>query len=164
MRLCVLLTQWADPASTFWTATDPIAPSALAGAMRKRRGVKAGVPDTLLWSLHTLPIGIEMKSPDGRCSHAQRSVRQAMLRAGCEWWECRSANAAMWALAKSGVQFRTIRHSDGTVETWRQPALQDWELPRSNPAHRRPGHPDVRERRRAERQRWRERQRPREAA
>jgi hypothetical protein len=43
-------------------------------------------------------------------------AREALLRE--QWWVCRSANAAMWALRESGVQFRTIVHEDGTIERW----------------------------------------------
>jgi hypothetical protein len=43
-------------------------------------------------------------------------VREALLRAGALWWMCRSANAAMWALYKSGVPFRTIACEDGRIE------------------------------------------------
>jgi hypothetical protein len=50
-------------------------------------------------------VTIEMKSPHGRGTPSQRAAREALLRAGAQWWECRSANAAMWALRKSGVPF-----------------------------------------------------------
>ena len=81
LTLASLLDKWL-PASAFATATDPVAPSALAGAMRKRRGVKAGVPDTLVWCRYTKPIAIEMKSRVGKCTPSQRTVREALLRAG----------------------------------------------------------------------------------
>src|SRR5262247_1706866 len=88
VKLSLLLDKWLDPSCTFWTATDPVAPSALSGAIRKQRGVKPGVPDTLIWCRRLRPVAIEMKSPGGKCSRSQRSVREALLRAGCEWWEC----------------------------------------------------------------------------
>ena len=47
-KLSHLLDTWIDPASTFWTATDPAAASVTSGAMRKKRGVKPGVPDVLV--------------------------------------------------------------------------------------------------------------------
>ena len=47
-KLARLLDKWLDPACTFWTATDPVASSALSGAIRKQRGVKPGVPDQLI--------------------------------------------------------------------------------------------------------------------
>jgi hypothetical protein len=125
--------------------------------------VKAGVPDTLVVHLGKL-IGLEMKSIDGRCSAAQRVVREALLRAGADWWVCKSAHGAMWALEQSGVKFRDIARSDGSVERWRQPELEPWEAPRRDPSEPRPMHPRVAaERREASRQR-RERQRALKAA
>ena len=159
--LASLLDRWL-PADAFWTATDPVAPSAMSGLMRRRRGVKRGTPDCLVWCRRTRPIGIEMKSPGGRCSPAQKAVRLEMIAAGCVWWESRSANGAMVALAESGVKFRKIVHADGTVERWKKPRLADWEKPRRDPAEPRPLHPVVAAERRAARQRWRERQQGRE--
>jgi hypothetical protein len=157
VTLAVLLDKWLDPACTFATATDPVAPSVISGAMRKKRGVKAGVPDTLVLHRGKL-VGIEMKSRQGRCTPSQRAARLAILAAGGDWWEARSAHAAMWALRKSGVKFRTLVHTDGTTERWRQPRLAPWEVPRRDPAEPRPNAPDVAARRRAARRRWRARQ------
>jgi hypothetical protein len=140
-KLARLLDKWLDPACTFWTATDPVAASALSGAIRKQRGVKPGVPDVLVW-YRGKSIGLELKSRRGQCSPSQRTVREALLRAGAQWWVCRSAHAAMWALRKSGVKFRTIVHEDGTIECWQQPKLPAWEVPKRNPHERRPRAPD----------------------
>ena len=145
--LARLLDKWIDPTTTFWTATDPVTSSPLAGFMRKKRGVKPGVPDTLIWHRRR-SVAIELKGRSVRCSPAQRVVREALLRAGCQWWECKSAHAAMWALKESGVKFRTFGRSDGTVERWRQPKPEAWEVPRRDPSERRPMHPRVREARR----------------
>jgi hypothetical protein len=71
--------------------------SVTSGAMRKKRGVKPGVPDVLVW-YRGKSIAIELKSRHGQCSRSQRLVRERPLRAGAQWWVCRSANAAMWAL------------------------------------------------------------------
>lgn len=161
VQLSSLLDKWLDDTCTFATATDPVASSAKSGAMRKKRGVKAGLPDTLVLHRRKL-ITLELKSRQGRCSASQRATREALLRAGAEWWECRSAHAAMWALGKSGVRFRTLVHNDGTIERWRQPRLAPWEMPRRDPAEPRPNAPDVLVLRRAARQRWRERQQRRE--
>jgi hypothetical protein len=141
VKLSLLLDKWLDPACTFWTATDPVAPSATSGAMRKKRGVKPGVPDVLVWYFGS-SITIELKSRRGQCSPSQRAVREALLRAGAQWWVCRSANAAMWSLYKSGVPFRAIVHEDGTLECWQQPKLPAWEVPKRNPHERRPRAPD----------------------
>jgi hypothetical protein len=156
--LAALLDKWLDPACTFWTATDPVAPSLLSGVMRKKRGVKPGVCDVLVW-YRKRSIGIELKAPGGRCSASQRTARVALLRAGVDWWECRSSNAAMWALRKSGVKFRTIVHEDGGIERWQQPRLAPWEVPRRDPAEPRPNAPEVTAQRRAEDKRYRLRQR-----
>jgi hypothetical protein len=158
VKLAVLLDRWLDPKTSFATATDPVCSSALAGWLRRRRGVKAGVPDTLVVFLGRL-IGVEMKSIAGRCSRAQRAAREALISAGAEWWECRTASSAMWALTQSGVRFREIVHEDGSVEHWRQPELAAWEVPRRDPRQRRPMHPLVAAKRREESRRRRERRR-----
>jgi hypothetical protein len=141
VKLSSLLDKWLDPTCTFWTATDPVAPSAASGAMRKKRGVKPGVPDVLVWYCG-ISIAIELKSRRGQCSPSQRLAREALLRAGAQWWVCRSANAAMWALVQSGVRFRAITNSDGIIECWHQPELEPWEVPKRNPHERRPRAPD----------------------
>jgi hypothetical protein len=153
-KLARLLDKWLD---AWWTATDPVAGSAFSGAVRRARGVKPGTPDELILYRGKL-IGIELKSRSGRCTPAQRAEREAILRAGGQWWVCRSANAAMWALYKSGVRFRTIVHEDGTIEHWRSPRLPAWEVPRRDPAERRPLAPEVAAQRREDQRRYRERQ------
>ena len=139
VKLSSLLDKWLDHTCTFATATDPIASSATAGATRPAGYLGLVTP--------------ELKSRQGRCSASQRAAREALLRAGAEWWECRSAHAAMWALRKSGVRFRTLACADGTTERWRQPRLAAWEVPRRDPAEPRPNAPEVAARRRAARQR-----------
>ena len=141
VKLSLLLDKWLDPTCTLWTATDPVAPSATSGAMRKKRGVKPGVPDVLVW-YRGKSITIELKSRRGQCSRSQRLVRERLLRAGAQWWVCRSANAAMWALAQSGVRFRAFINGEGGLEYWQPPRLPEWERPKSNPHERRPRAPD----------------------
>jgi hypothetical protein len=109
--------------------------------MRKKRSVKPGVPDVLVW-YRGKSIMIELKSRRGQCSPSQRLVRERLLRAGAQWWVCRSAHAAMWALARSGVRFRTLTSDDGTLECWQQPKLPAWEVPKRNPHERRPRAPE----------------------
>jgi hypothetical protein len=141
-----LLDKWLDPTTSFATAFDSVARSRLSGLlsgfMRRKRGVRTGCPDN--WILHCERlVCVELKSPAGRCSRAQRAVHEAILAAGGSWWMCLSANSAMWALAESGVKFREIVHGDGAMERWRQPRLEAWEIPRRDPAERRPQHPHV---------------------
>ena len=141
-KLARLLDKWLDPDCTFWTATDPVASSALSGAIRKQRGVKPGVPDIVILYRGKL-IAIELKSRCGKCSPPQRAVREDLLRAGARgWWVCRTARAAMWALARSGVRFRTLTNNDGSPERWQPPRLPAWEVPIRNPHERRPRAPD----------------------
>jgi hypothetical protein len=118
-----------------------VAASALSGAIRKQRGVKPGVPDQLILYRGKL-IAIEMKSRNGKCSRSQRLVREAPLRAGAEWFECRLAVAAMLSLSEVGVKFRTLVREDGTTECWRQPELPEFALPKRNPQERRKRAPD----------------------
>jgi hypothetical protein len=106
-----------------------------------RLRVKPGVPDVLVWYPGG-SITIELKSRRGQCSRSQRAVREALLRAGAQWWVCRSANAAMYALYDAGVPFRTIIHEDGKIERWQQPKLPAWEVPKCDPHERRPRAPD----------------------
>jgi hypothetical protein len=84
----------------------------------------------------------QLKSRRGQCSPSQRAVREALLRVGAQWWVCRSANAAMWALIESGVTFRVISNDDGSTERWQQPKLPAWEVPKRDPHERRPRAPD----------------------
>jgi hypothetical protein len=141
VKLSLLLDKWLDPTCTFWTATDPVAPSVTSGATRKKRGVKPGVPDVLVWYCGKSVV-IELKSRRGQCSRSQRFVREQLLRAGAQWWVCRSANAAMWALCESGVPFRTMTNEDSALERWQQPKLPAWEVPKRDPHERRPRAPD----------------------
>jgi hypothetical protein len=105
--------------------------------MRKRRGVKAGLSDVIIW-YRGRTVCVELKGPYGQCRPAQRLVREQMLRAGIKaWWQCRTAESAMWALRKSGIKFRVIVNDDGSTETWQQPELEPWEIPKTDPRERR---------------------------
>jgi hypothetical protein len=100
------------------------------------------VPDILVLCRGKL-TGIELKSRHGKCSPPQRAAREALLRAGARgWWVCRTARAAMWALRKSGVTFRTASNDDGTIDRWQSPRLPAWEVPKRDPHERRPRAPD----------------------
>jgi len=92
--------------------------------MRKKRGVRSGLPDLLVWH-RGRSIGIELKSLFGRVSAAQRQVRDAMLKAGVQWWCCRTATAALTVLYRAGVPLRG----------WKPPPLEAWEEPVSDPDH-----------------------------
>jgi hypothetical protein len=53
-----------------------------------------------------------------------------------------TARAAMWALRKSGVKFRTRANDDGTLERCQSPRLPPWEVPKRKPHERRPRAPE----------------------
>jgi hypothetical protein len=108
--------------------------------MRKKRGVKPGVPDVLIW-YRGKSISIELKSRRGQCSRSQRLLREVLLRAGAQWRVCRSAKSAMCSLYELGVPFRTIVHENGTMERWQPPELPAWEIAKENPHERRPRAP-----------------------
>jgi len=57
--------------------------------------------------------------------------------------EPRSADPAMVALHRSGVELREVERRDGTVECWKEPELADWEEPKRDPRERRPRAPRV---------------------
>ena len=90
-KLAGLLDKWLDRTRAWWTATDPVAPNAISGAIRKARGVKPGVPDIVVWYDGQTA---ELKSRTGKCTPAQRMAREGLLRAGAQWWVCRTARAA----------------------------------------------------------------------
>ena len=58
------------------------------GAALKRAGVKAGVPDILIFDAPGLAV--ELKSSEGRLSPAQRVWRDRLLACGWRWACCRS--------------------------------------------------------------------------
>jgi hypothetical protein len=139
-RLCLLLSTWL-PDDAFWTAIDTVARSATAGAMRKRRGVKAGLCDVLIW-YRGRTYCIELKGPYGQCRPAQRVVREQMLRAGVSgFWFCRTAESVLAVLVDNGVKLRTLTNADGSIESWRRPKLEDWEIPKSDSREKRPPPP-----------------------
>jgi hypothetical protein len=145
------------PSDAFWSAIDATTTSPTTGLMRRLRECRAGLPD--IWILYRGKLTtIELKSKGGRCTPSQRAAREALLRAGADWFECRSANAVMQAVREAGVPLNMIAHGDG-IECWRQPELAPWEVPRRDPAEPRPSAPEIAGQRRAAQRAWRERQR-----
>ncbi|HEY2526701.1 MAG TPA: hypothetical protein VGJ20_01945 [Xanthobacteraceae bacterium] len=86
IELAHLLDTWL-PADCFWTATDPVASSALSGAMRRMRGVKPGVPDVLIWycgkTIKQLPL------------HRDRTPLRDACREGLPRPFCEARNSTM---------------------------------------------------------------------
>jgi hypothetical protein len=154
VRLAELLEQYLDPSCTFWTSLENKPLSAVSGVFQRKRGVKSGLPDVLIFQ-QKLMVFVELKSHRGVASRAQKHIRTEVLRAGGMWWMARTARAAITALQRSGVVFR---------RKWKPPKLQAWEGPFSDPTQRLPQHPRVAAERTAARQRWRARQHARQSA
>lgn len=88
----------------WWTAIDHAhAASRMTGALRKARGVKAGIPD-----LHILyrgrSIWIELKAPNGSVSLEQKDVRLNIEKAGGFWHEARSREEVRDILLGHGIR------------------------------------------------------------
>lgn len=95
----------ALPLDAFWTAIDSgKADSAKAGALRKKRGIKAGVPDFIVvWNKITL--WIERKA-GARLSIPQANVRAMLLNNGHHWVLAHSTEDIERALIGYGIPLR----------------------------------------------------------
>jgi hypothetical protein len=157
-NLAALLAERLDPTCTFWTSLENRPLSQMSGVFQKRRGVRSGLPDVLVFQRQPggmLIVFVEMKSKAGTASKVQKQVRTELLQAGAEWWMARSACAALTALHRSGVVFR---------RPWEPGPLEPREGPFADPNQRLPQAPDVAARRREARRRSQERKRIRMAA
>ncbi len=91
------------------------AASAVTGALRKRRGVKDGIPDVwIIWARPGSPptpivVTLETKSKNGKVSKAQRAWCGALRMLGCHWAAPRTLEEATTAIAAAGIPLR--RHS-----------------------------------------------------
>jgi hypothetical protein len=73
------------------------------GADLRREGLLAGVPDLcLIWRGRALFI--ELKTPVGGLSRAQRAVHRALVAAGAEVMVCRSLDQVEASLREAGVR------------------------------------------------------------
>ena len=150
--LARLLTRYLDPRAVFWTSLENKPSSRLNGLLQKRRGVRSGLPDTMV-VYRRRAVFVELKSKAGVASKSQKQVRAELVAAGARWWMARSVRAALTALHRSGVPFRA---------PWKPPAdLRDWEGPFTGEEKRAPQHPLVREKQREACRRWREKRRAR---
>jgi hypothetical protein len=157
VRLVEMLQELLDPAFMFFSALENRPRSALAGALQRRQGVRAGLPDLMIVAYWKPPVFVEMKSKRGVPSPAQRRVFADLRAMGADVYVARSAAAALEALRWSNVPFR---------QPWQPPQpLADWEGPfiMTDPNQRLPQEPGVRAERRVAQRRWRQRQRERKA-
>jgi hypothetical protein len=148
--LARLLTRYLDPQTVFWTSLENKPSSRLNGLLQKRRGVRSGLPDTMV-VYRRRAVFVELKSKAGVASKSQKQVRAELVAAGARWWMARSVRAALTALHRSGVPFRA---------PWKPPSdLREWEGPFTGEEKRAPQHPLVREKQREACRRWREKRR-----
>ena len=148
--LARLLTRYLDPEKVFWTSLENKPSSRLNGLLQKRRGVRRGLPDTMV-VYRRRAVFVELKSKAGVASKSQKQVRAELVAAGARWWMARSVRAALTALHRSGVPFRA---------PWKPPSdLRDWEGPFTGEEKRATQHPLVREKQREACRRWREKRR-----
>ena len=128
------------PATTFWTPLENKPSSRLNGVLQKKRGVRSGLPDTIV-IFRQRPIFVEVKSRAGIASKAQKQVREELVAAGAMWWLVRSARGADGVASLRGL-FR---------RPWKPPLLRAWEGPFADPNQRLPQAPDVAAHRRGSR-------------
>ena len=97
----------ALPALAWHSAIDPASKSsAVAGALLKARGGKAGIPDHIIVCPGQPAIFFEMKTARGRLALVQELVRLRIVEAGAKWFLIRSINDAEAALRSVGINLR----------------------------------------------------------
>jgi hypothetical protein len=150
VRLALLLNRYIDPSWAFWSSLENKPRSLISGLLGRKKGVRSGLPDVMVIPSCRPPVFVELKSAVGRASPTQKKIRAELAAVGCDWWMCRSANAAMTALERSGVPFR---------RPWRGRALRPWEGPFTGEEKRLPQHPETAARNREANRQWRAKQR-----
>lgn len=99
------------PPSVWWSTIEHRnAKSVAEGGKRKKRGVKAGVPDILLCWRGVLHC-IELKNRAGSLSPAQIDQRHEILNAGGRWALCRSVDDVTAQLARWGIPTRVAGYN-----------------------------------------------------
>lgn len=76
------------------------------GGILKDMGYKAGTPDMVVIYKWLPPIWLELKSPKGTLSKAQKQCRKDLGAAGCCWALCRTLDDVERALKRFGVPLR----------------------------------------------------------
>lgn len=94
-----------------WSAIGHGGGGKVRGAILKGMGVKAGLPDLLIWwsdkaSGYDYCAGIELKSPMGRLSVAQRRMGERLRRVGVLVYVCRSLDDVQIVVRELGIPSR----------------------------------------------------------
>ena len=101
---------WLDqnlPEDTFWTTFPSGGGGEFRGYILKDMGLKAGVPDILVWGKNKM-IGIELKSEKGVLSKDQKIVIPKLEQLGFKTYVCKSLADVQQALHTQG--FMRINH------------------------------------------------------
>ena len=96
----------ALPADAIYTGIEHAGKSSIiAGAIRKAKGIRRGLPDLLVW-YRGRHFGIELKTATGVQSDAQREFARAMVANGFGYHVCRSIEAVEAAVASYQIPLR----------------------------------------------------------
>lgn len=106
----------ALPDGTYWTAIDQgyvrspnpktgaLSSEAL-GALRRKRGIKASVPDwQIIWQ--GIVVFVEQKTPKGSLSGGQKEMRDMLIANGVIWGVARSIKDMERILLDAGIPLR----------------------------------------------------------
>jgi hypothetical protein len=98
----------ALPYDCYWTAIDGgRAASRIVGAMRKKRGIKSGLPDWLIvWRGTTLWIERKTSTADSALSENQRLTAHMLKANGHRWDRANSTEEVETALRAAGIPLR----------------------------------------------------------
>lgn len=95
----------ALPHDAYYTAIDHARKmSRIAGAQRKARGVKAGIPDWVI-IYQGITLWIEQKANSTLSEH-QKTTGAALIANGHRWCMCRTLDAAEQAIRDAGIPLR----------------------------------------------------------
>lgn len=85
--------------------------NALAGALRKARGVQPGIPDIYI-AINSVTVWFECKAAKGKISQAQQDFRDTALKQGHHWFAIRTIADVEAALEQ--VPFQRPRDKSGS--------------------------------------------------
>lgn len=103
---CVKWLRIALPPCVVWSGIEHAGQLSIrAGAVRKMKGVRSGLPDLLIWHAGRC-VGIELKTATGVQSDNQREFAERFRAAGCAYYLCRSEREVETALLAEGVPVR----------------------------------------------------------
>lgn len=131
ITLARFLDYYLDHPRVFWTSVENRPVSAISGKYQKLSGVRAGLPDILVFyrgETGIVIVFVELKSRSGSFTTVQHRVREELLAAGALWWAARSARAALVALARSGVPFRHEWREPDDLALWEGPVRDSYGL------------------------------------